>query len=43
VGKILNALLEEILDDPGKNTKETLLALAEEMIGKSKVRAGDRQ
>jgi len=31
VGKILNALLEEILDNPQKNNRETLLSLAREI------------
>jgi len=32
IGKILNALLEEILDDPSKNEPDTLLAIAGEML-----------
>ena len=40
IGKILNSLLEEILDDPDKNTKETLLALAEETLPKQQASAG---
>ncbi len=32
IGKILNTLLEEILDDPSKNTKETLLAIARKIL-----------
>ena len=40
IGKILNSLLEEILDDPDKNTKETLLILAEEMLLKHQVSTG---
>ncbi len=35
VGWILNALLEEVLDDPGKNKKETLAARAKELEGMS--------
>ena len=36
IGKILNALLEVILDDPLKNTKLTLLILAKEMLSREK-------
>jgi poly(A) polymerase/tRNA nucleotidyltransferase (CCA-adding enzyme) len=43
IGKILNGLLEEILDDPDKNTKETLLRLAENMLSNNRVRAGTRR
>jgi len=32
IGKILGALLEEILDDPSKNEHDTLLAIAEDML-----------
>ena len=31
IGKILNALLEEVIADPKKNDRETLLALAKKM------------
>lgn len=31
IGKILNALLEEVIADPAKNERETLLALAKKM------------
>ena len=31
IGRILDALLEEVIADPGKNTPETLFALAREM------------
>jgi len=34
IGKILNSLLEEILDDPSKNTKEMLLSIAGEILVK---------
>ncbi len=33
IGYILHALLEEVLDDPKKNTKETLLARTKELAG----------
>ena len=36
IGKILNTLLEVILDDPSKNTKLTLLILAKEMLSREK-------
>jgi len=32
IGKILDALLEEILDDPSKNEHDTLLAIAKDML-----------
>ncbi len=32
IGKILNALLEEVIADPAKNERETLLALAKKML-----------
>lgn len=32
IGKILNALLEEVIADPAKNERETLLALAHKMM-----------
>ncbi len=32
IGKILNALLEEVIADPAKNERETLLALARKML-----------
>ena len=32
MGKMLNCLLEAVLDDPGKNDRETLLTLSGEMI-----------
>jgi hypothetical protein len=32
VGKILNNLLEIILDDPSKNKRETLLSIAAEKL-----------
>ncbi len=34
IGKILKRLLEEILDDPSKNTKETLLSYARSIVSK---------
>jgi len=32
MGRVLNALFERVLDDPGLNTRETLLALARELL-----------
>jgi poly(A) polymerase/tRNA nucleotidyltransferase (CCA-adding enzyme) len=37
IGKILNHLLEEILDDPSKNTRETLIRLASVFLQKEKL------
>jgi poly(A) polymerase/tRNA nucleotidyltransferase (CCA-adding enzyme) len=37
IGKILNHLLEEILDDPSKNTRETLINLASVFLQKEKL------
>jgi poly(A) polymerase/tRNA nucleotidyltransferase (CCA-adding enzyme) len=37
IGKILNHLLEEILDDPSKNTRETLIRLASIFLQKEKL------
>jgi poly(A) polymerase/tRNA nucleotidyltransferase (CCA-adding enzyme) len=37
IGKILNHLLEEILDDPSKNTRETLIKLASIFLQKEKL------
>ena len=34
LGKILNELLEAVLDDPDLNTKDTLLEIAEKLMGK---------
>jgi tRNA nucleotidyltransferase (CCA-adding enzyme) len=36
VGRILNALLEEILDDPSKNNRQTLLEIARGMLAGGK-------
>jgi poly(A) polymerase/tRNA nucleotidyltransferase (CCA-adding enzyme) len=36
IGKILNHLLEEILDDPSKNTREILFRLASVFLQKEK-------
>ena len=35
VGHVLNALLEEVLDDPAKNTKERLEGRITELAGRS--------
>ncbi len=37
IGKVLNYLLEEILDDPSKNTHETLIVLASIFLEKEKL------
>lgn len=34
IGKVLNSLLEKILDDPEKNTRDTLIAIAREVLYK---------
>ncbi|UCB47285.1 MAG: HD domain-containing protein [Spirochaetota bacterium] len=39
IGKILSNLLEVILDDPDKNTKKNLLAIAKEIVVKEDVEA----
>jgi hypothetical protein len=39
IGRILDALFERVTDDPALNTRETLLALAREELGK----AGDAE
>ncbi len=36
IGKVLNTLLEEILDDPTKNTRETLISIAREVLAKER-------
>ena len=39
VGKILSSLLEEILDNPEKNSRKTLIGLAREVLAKQKKEA----
>jgi tRNA nucleotidyltransferase (CCA-adding enzyme) len=39
VGKVLSSLLEDILDDPDKNSRETLLVIAREVLAKQKKEA----
>ena len=36
IGKILNELLEVVLDDPHKNEQDTLLLLSEEILNRNK-------
>ena len=40
IGKILNALLEEILDNPDKNNRKALLAIANQVLTGERVKAG---
>ena len=35
IGRILNALFERVTDDPALNTKDALLELAKEELGKA--------
>jgi len=40
IGKILNALLEEILDNPDKNNRKALLTIANQVLTGERVKAG---